>query len=131
MRIEGVPWNISEKITRNEEGCWICEGQKTAYGYPKYNAGNRKTAYVHVLVWETVTGREKGKDFSLRRTCAEPMCVNPDHMELFPRTYRPLRTHCKRGHELTEDNVYRMSCGKRECRTCVRERQRGYKESKK
>ena len=35
---------------------------------------------------------------------------------------RPLRTHCKHGHELTDDNIRRKNKGNgkysRECRTC-------------
>lgn len=29
-----------------------------------------------------------------------------------------IQTHCHRGHELTDSNVYRFRNGKRECRTC-------------
>lgn len=36
---------------------------------------------------------------------------------------RITKTHCKRGHELTEDNLYTYD-NKRRCKTCVRERQR-------
>lgn len=132
MHIEGIPWTIAEKIARKEEtGCWIHEGQKTSYGYPKYTTPDRKTGYIHVLVWEAVTGREKGKEFALRRTCGDTSCVNPDHMILVRYNYRPLNTHCKRGHELTEDNVYYQGKHKRrECKKCVQERQAKYREAR-
>ena len=36
-----------------------------------------------------------------------------------------VRTHCKRGHEFTEDNIYRVS-GKKSCRTCRAEYAKNY-----
>lgn len=34
------------------------------------------------------------------------------------------RTHCRRGHELTEENIYRRPNGRRSCRTCRRSSKR-------
>lgn len=39
-----------------------------------------------------------------------------------PRHYYRDRTHCKRGHELTEGNIMRWGDGVRRCRTCERDR---------
>jgi hypothetical protein len=38
------------------------------------------------------------------------------------------RTHCKNGHEFTEDNVY-VSGGRRRCRTCARARVKAHYDS--
>lgn len=35
------------------------------------------------------------------------------------------QTHCKRGHELTEENTYKYASGSRYCRTCHRMRAAG------
>ena len=35
------------------------------------------------------------------------------------------KTHCKWGHEFTEDNIYRPGDGGRRCRECTRARQKG------
>lgn len=47
---------------------------------------------------------------------------NPDNPSRSrPRKDCPRRTHCKRGHALTEENVYLSKRGVRSCRTCLRE----------
>lgn len=38
------------------------------------------------------------------------------------------KTHCKRGHEFTAENTYRMSGGGRQCKECCRIRKREYRE---
>jgi hypothetical protein len=44
--------------------------------------------------------------------------------ELIEPPRRRLKTHCRRGHELSEANVYRRPDGSRECRVCLREARR-------
>lgn len=39
------------------------------------------------------------------------------------------KTHCHRGHEMTEENTYRYHDGRRECRTCNRARVKGPKKA--
>jgi hypothetical protein len=55
--------------------------------------------------------------------------VNPDHLEPVTNLentrrgafVRPKRTHCSRGHELTDDNVYiHGTRGTRQCKECTR-----------
>jgi hypothetical protein len=41
---------------------------------------------------------------------------------------KPPRTHCKNGHELTEDNIYRGDNDKRQCLTCRREASQRYRQ---
>jgi hypothetical protein len=43
---------------------------------------------------------------------------------------RPLKTHCKRGHEFTDANTYIGKEGDRVCRACRAERARGYVRAK-
>lgn len=42
-------------------------------------------------------------------------------------TERETRTHCKRGHELTDENTHRLPDGRRRCRTCQAEAARAYR----
>lgn len=44
---------------------------------------------------------------------------------------RSRKTHCSRGHELTEENTHVRRQGFRECRTCIRDRARKYRAKKK
>lgn len=47
---------------------------------------------------------------------------NPDNPKrLRPKVERAPKTHCKRGHELTDANVYVSRSGSRSCKTCLRE----------
>lgn len=36
------------------------------------------------------------------------------------------RTHCRRGHELTEENTWRMATGHQRCKTCQRKSKRAF-----
>lgn len=45
--------------------------------------------------------------------------------------YNAAKTHCKHGHEYTEENTYHKKSGGRDCKTCIREYGRRYAERKK
>jgi hypothetical protein len=67
--------------------------------------------------------------------CRVRACVNPDHLEIVPNrtnimrgvgsaAVRGRRTHCPKGHPLTEANIpaHEAKRGKRGCLTCIRAR---------
>lgn len=61
------------------------------------------------------------KHYTRWRRTGDPLGSRPRR----PPAPRPLKTHCKYGHELTGDNVrIRRSGTARVCRTCVREQRR-------
>jgi hypothetical protein len=56
--------------------------------------------------------------------CRNRSCVNPSHLEAVTHHENMLRggnsikTHCKNGHEFTQENTYTDKFGFRHCRIC-------------
>lgn len=85
----------------------------------------------HRVYWERANGVIPD-GLRLDHLCRVRACVNPEHCE--PVTQKTnierglkgaLRTHCKHGHELTEENTYhRRADNSRVCRTCHRDEER-------
>lgn len=126
MHIEGIPQEITDRITRKGE-CWVLRGVHED-GYSRMTNASGERKYVHVAIWEAVTGERKRIGVHLWRRCGTPGCVNPDHMTLGEKGQQD---YCKRGHELTEENTYfNQSRGGRVCRKCHLTRQKKYREAK-
>ena len=112
--------------------CHIWERSKDGKGYGKVWDGKR-LVQVHVYRWELIYG-SVSEDFELDHQCEVKACCNPDHLREVthqvnmtennrgPTGINAAKTHCKRGHEFTEENTYR-SKGKRSCRECRRQRE--------
>ena len=101
----------------------------------------------HRLVYMIMRG-DIPDGLDLDHLCRVRSCVNPDHLEPVSR-YENLRrggvldrlkaramakhvqTHCKRGHEMTEQNSYTYPNVKhRQCRECMREHWRVFARKK-
>lgn len=115
--------------------CWIWIGSqdKKGYGVKGYD-DNRGFAhrFSYELLRETIPIR-----LVLDHLCRIHQCVNPMHLEAVTIRENILRgegitakqfrlTHCKRGHELSEENIYRQPTKPtgRRCRECHRIEQR-------
>jgi hypothetical protein len=115
--------------------CWIWIGRVTSEGYGTMSVRNRST-YVHRFSYELHVGPIPD-GLHIDHLCRNPPCVNPAHLEAVtirentmrgdgPRLTRERgrsKTHCKHGHEFTEENTY-WHKGHRKCKACFRDRQK-------
>lgn len=112
----------------DEPGCWLWLGAVNENGYGRMGAGGRSdgTPYVHRVSWELERGPIP-EGMTIDHLCLVKTCVNPAHLELVTlaeniRRAKRRLTHCKHGHEFTEENTYwRKEC-RRMCRACRTER---------
>jgi len=105
-----------DHVDKQADGCWIWTGRVSERGYGYIGEGKRRRR-VHRWLWE----RERGPipdGMELDHVCQNKLCINLDHLEVVTHAenmHRTRRSHCQRGHEMTEENTYR-----RRCRTCIR-----------
>lgn len=127
-------WN---KVTLRQFGCYEWRG-KTREGYGRFYL-NKRYVPAHRFAYEDIKGPVPA-DRVLDHLCRNPICVNPDHLEIVTWTENMLRgvspaaqnkrkTHCKRGHELAPDNLnpyYLERGGRRSCLQCEKIRREEY-----
>lgn len=120
-----------EKGVPNE--CWPWLGT-TNNGYGQVTMPGRQIS-AHRLAYAAWIGPIP-EGFEVHHICENKSCVNPAHLDSLPHkdhtrrhltnplTQNFLKTHCKRGHELTGYNVYPTKSGGRTCRECNNMRNR-------
>lgn len=107
--------------------CWLWHGETNFDGYGRMKI-NGKRVGVHRLAYEWLVGPiPKGLtiDHVKERGCTHRNCVNPAHLEPVTagentrraRLAAPRKTHCRAGHEYTEENTYRWGTA-RYCIAC-------------
>lgn len=115
------------------DACWLWPGTITASGYGQISVKNRPTP-AHRYVYEHLVGPVP-PGLALDHLCRVRSCCNPAHLEPVTLGENVLRgvgisavnarkTACKRGHSLTDSNVYVRPDGQRNCRACHREANR-------
>lgn len=143
-------FSLAERFHQNyepvpEAGCWIWTGSIAQSGHGKIQHGPRGLAKfwsAHRLSWILHRGQIP-RDKQVNHHCDVPGCVNPNHLYLGTqsdnmqdrdrrkRGRNSRKTHCVRGHEFTDQNIYwhRKTSGRlaRHCRTCVLELNKGYR----
>ncbi len=119
--------------------CWIWIASKDKWGYGRFRLKGR-TALAHRVSWELKNGSLPDyPSQELDHLCGNRECVNPDHLEAVSQKVNTLRstsfsavnagkTACKAGHFYSQGNTYIRPNGTRDCRACIRERVRAYKE---
>lgn len=125
---------------RADHECWLWQGAIRQRGYGTiYVKGRSRPA--HQVAWEIHNGKAFPTGKMACHSCDNPPCVNPHHIwpgtmsdnirdacekgRLTPPAQREgwvshnkLKTHCKRGHELSGDNLIVRPSGRRGCRAC-------------
>lgn len=122
----GFPYIFSRHVSPEpNSGCWLWSGASIngygSVGHPVL----KKTYFAHRYVYETLVG-EIAENLELDHTCNVPCCVNPDHLELVTRQENMRRARdrfrkngkCKKGHDLTGDNLYVDPRENYICRAC-------------
>ena len=116
--------------------CWLWTGATTGPGhklrYGRFYVGRRRIALAHRWAYERWRGPIPS-GLEIDHLCRNPLCVNPAHLEpvtrrenvirgTSPNAVNAAKTHCKRGHQLTSENVY-PNKPTRQCMICARERE--------
>lgn len=115
---------------------WVAPGTKGYGAFTVTRSGRCWSEGAHRTAYRLLIG-EIPPGLDLDHLCRNHACVNPWHLEPVTRWVNWDRgakhlmggirnrekTHCKRGHEFTEENIYRVPNG-RSCWTCRRERDR-------
>ena len=108
--------------------CWMWLAGTFSRGYGVFQWHN-KARLAHHFVYEKLRGPVP-KGLELDHLCRNTSCVNLSHLEAVTHrenvlrgdgvaAHRARQTHCKRGHALTEENVYLYPRGgNRACRVC-------------
>ena len=122
------------KVERMPDGgCWIWTASRKRFGYGQFFL-RRRIRPAHRVAYEHFVGPIPA-GLQLDHLCRQPACVNPAHLEpvtAAENLRRGLngvlsvtRTHCRRGHERNEKNVYVDPSGTKVCRRCRYKPSRG------
>ena len=118
--------------------CWVWTGCLFSTGYGSfYDRSRKNNRATHAIAYELCVGKVP-EGLQLDHLCRNRACCNPAHLEPVTRRENLLRgntvtaanakkTHCKYGHEFTDDNTKRDKHGKRYCRLCNTERMRAWR----
>jgi len=110
--------------------CHVFRGSKNC-GYGWVGVKGSKSILVHRYIWEAENGPIP-EDMMIDHMCRNRACCNVDHLRVVTSRINAIenslstsaknaaKTHCLRGHELTEANTCRTKRKGRRCRLCNR-----------
>ena len=135
MSMEDRFWS---KVDKNFLGCWYWVASVNDRGYGTFQVFKRPKK-AHRVSYEMFKGKIPD-GLELDHLCRVRNCVNPDHLEAVTHKENVLRgssfvseqahrTHCKRGHELSGDNLlpHKLKKGLRACKACNTEQVNMYR----
>lgn len=120
-------------------GCWVWAGRERL-GYGRIPVRKMGDLGIHRVMWWVKHGDPGALD--VLHNCNNKLCINPLHLHLgtHKQNFKEAsqakllqgqwKTHCKRGHPLSGDNLYvQPTYGYRSCKQCAKERhKRKYRE---
>lgn len=120
------------RVTEDENGCWIFS-KANSKGYAAFYE-NGAPIEGHLWAWRLFIG-DVPDGLTLDHLCRVRVCVNPWHLDPVPHRVNILRgigpaainarrTQCVNGHPFTSENTYLTPDGRRQCRVCIRLRDR-------
>jgi hypothetical protein len=111
--------------------CLLWTGMKNHEGYGRVTVLGKRLA-AHIFAYATSCG-EIPPGMQIDHLCRNPLCVNPDHLEVvtpaenkrrgvlpFIDRARATNLRCIRGHLLVAENLYLYRGKYRVCKTCRR-----------
>lgn len=115
---------------RQDGDCWIWTGPQSDSGYGLLivkSGGRQRNIPAHRWSYEFLRA-DIPEGLVIDHLCRVRACVNPWHLEpvtIGVNTRRGVswngsKTHCKRGHELSGENLGHQNGNHRYCRTCKR-----------
>lgn len=140
-----------EKVRESDDGCLLWVGHKnTMTGVGLFAVTRDDIRESHLVSYEMKYGpipepESERQSTQIVHSCKKPNCVRPEHLNFLFGTERERKkqgrmfslgadgrpTHCRNGHEQTEENSYIDSENCRRCRICRRENSRRAKKRRK
>lgn len=125
-----LPANWQSKIVEFGD-CWMWVGARNSRGYGTVANGRGGSVLTHRTAYELLVGPIE-ENLQIDHLCEVIECCNPAHLEPVTqlvnirRASAARKTHCKRGHALSGDNLRiatdRNGRRRRNCRACHRSR---------
>lgn len=131
--------SVADKLKRYAVSgeCWLWSGCIDRCGYGKIGRCPDGESLAHRAAYKHFTGPIPD-DCEIDHLCKVRRCINPAHLEAVPHAVNVSRgdytsnhrngrkTHCKRGHPLSGENLILKNAGGgyliRQCKACLRER---------
>ncbi|MGI8477822.1 MAG: HNH endonuclease signature motif containing protein [Thermomicrobiales bacterium] len=106
--------------------CWEWQGKPKSSGYGSFMGDCHPAHRVSFLI----ANGSVDPDLDVDHICRNRRCVRPEHLRQVPHRENTLcgigptavnarKTHCKRGHPFTPDNMRVETTGSRRCLTCA------------